>query len=198
MRRKWSELFADEAVPMQGYFSPKALNVYEYIQLYMLVSNTSTLVLLAKIGLLEKFAETSPKVAIPTQVRTEYAFERNSYYARLIDRLINEKKIEVKYVDDKALAAVLRNFRLDRGEAAAYLLYKRGKYEAVLTDDGELIKLCKLDGIPFLCALSVVIRLYEKGLISRGEARERISKLNKIGRYSSAIYEHFSRQLEKR
>lgn len=164
----------------------------------MLVSNTSTLVLLAKVGLLEKFAETSPKIAIPNQVRTEYAFERNSYYARLIDRLINEKKIEVKCVDDKVLADVLRNFRLDRGEAAAYLLYKRGKYEAVLTDDGELIKLCKLEGIPFLCALSAVIRLHEKGLISSAEAREKMSKLNEIGRYSSEIYEHFNRHLEKR
>lgn len=159
------------------------------------MSNTSTLVLLAKATLLEKFLGISPKIIIPQQVKDEYSFEKGSYYAKLIERLVEEKKIEVKEVDDRKLSIILQNFRLDKGEAAAYILYKSGNYSSMLTDDGELIKLCKLEKIPFLCALAIVIRMHERGVINKKEASEKLENLNKIGRYSREIYEYFKQYI---
>ena len=163
--------------------------------MYMLVSNTSTLVLLAKIGLLEKFLDSVSPITIPSQVKIEYSFDKTSYYARLLENLASDKKIIVKEVSESELKIVLQNFRLDKGEAAVYRLYKRGGYKAILTDDGELIKLCKLDGIPFLCSLAIVIRLYEKKIITKEEAAEKLEMLNIIGRYSKEIYEYFKTEV---
>ena len=90
----------------------------------MLVSNTSTLVLLAKVGCLERFITMSPPIVIPRQVKSE-AFAKESYDARLIDKLITAGKIVVKDAETQKTAQIMTQFRLDIGEAAAYALSVR-------------------------------------------------------------------------
>lgn len=162
----------------------------------MLVSNTSTLVLLAKIGCLEDFIEISPIIVIPIQVKEEALFERDSYYAKLIGKFIQLKKIIVLPADKTRINKILAEFKLDEGEAAAYAMFDIRKHKAMLTDDGELIKLCKLENVPFICAMAVVIRLFEMKKLSKKEALDKLGDLNKIGRYSEKLYEHFKSEVE--
>ena len=162
----------------------------------MLVSNTSTLVLLAKIGCLESFIETSPPILIPVQVRQEALFDKDSYYAKLIQKLIKEKKIRVAAVNNALLTKILSNFKLDEGEAATYALFDAKKHAAVLTDDGELIKLCKLEKVPFICSMAVVIRLYERKKLSKEETMKKLKELHIIGRYSEKLYGHFKSEVK--
>ena len=162
----------------------------------MLVSNTSTLVLFAKIGFLEAFIEVSPPIAIPVQVKQEALFDKDSYYAKLIQKLIKNKKIRIVAVNNVLLTKILSNFRLDEGEAAAYALFDAKKHAAILTDDGELIKLCKLEKVPFICAMAVVIRLYERKKLSKEEALNKLADLNNIGRYSKSLYDHFKMEVK--
>ena len=162
----------------------------------MFISNTSTLVLLAKVGCLEKFLEISPIIEIPIQVKEEVLFEQDSYYARLIQKLIQQGKIKVVLVDPTKVKRVMSQFRLDYGEAAAYVGFNLKKHLAVLTDDGELIKLCKLENIPFICAMAVIIRMYEKQKLSAEETLSKLSELNQVGRYSQKLYEHFKREVK--
>lgn len=157
----------------------------------MLVSNTSTLILLAKIGLLEKFVEISPVIEIPSQVKAEALFEKGSYDARLIMKLISNKKIIVREIENRKAKVLQREFRLHEGEAAAYLLFDQKKHKALLTDDGELIKLSKLEGVPFICAMAIVIMMYERRMLLEKEALEKLSDLKRIGRYSTEIYQYF-------
>lgn len=162
----------------------------------MLVSNTSTLVLLAKTECLEAFIEISPTIAIPVQVKQEALFDKDSYYARLIQRLIKEKKVKVISANESQTAKIISQFKLDEGEAAAFALFDSKKHKAVLTDDGELIKLCRLEKVPFICAMAVVIRLYEKKGLSKEEALEKLKGLHLIGRYSEKLYEHFKSEVK--
>lgn len=162
----------------------------------MLASNTSTLVLLAKIGCLETFIQMSPAIEIPVQVEKEALFERDSYYARLIAKLIQDKKIKIVQIEEAKINAIMSQFKLNDGEAATYILFNRKKHEAVLTDDGELIKLCKLEKIPFTCAMAVVIRLFEKKKLSKEETINKLEELYKIGRYSKELYEHFKTEVK--
>ncbi len=162
----------------------------------MLVSNTSTLVLLAKIGCLEDFIEISPTIEIPAQVKREALFDKDSYYARLITNLTKNKKIKVIQVKSPLLNKVMQDFNLDAGEAAAYAMFDANKHQAILTDDGELIKLCKLEKIGFICAMAVVIVLYENKKLSREQALMKLEKLNEIGRYSEKICRHFKKEVE--
>ncbi len=163
----------------------------------MLVSNTSTLVLLAKIDCLEELISISPPIEIPAQVKEEALFEKDSYDAKRIHHLIEENKIKTVEVKSPQIRRVLAEFRLDEGEAAAYVLFDRKKHTAILTDDGELIKLCKLQNIPFICAMAVIIRLYEKKVLSKEKALEKLDGLNRIGRYSKELYEHFREEVNK-
>ena len=162
----------------------------------MLVSNTSTLVLLAKIGCLETFIEVSPIIEIPIQVKLEAIFDKESYYARLIQKLIQQKKIKVVQVEETKIKNIMSQFRLDKGEAATYFMYDNKRHKAILTDDGELIKLCKLERVPFICAMAVVIILFEKRILSREEAMDKLEDLHKIGRYSQELYEYFKREVK--
>lgn len=162
----------------------------------MFVSNTSTLVLLARVGCLEAFVEVSPTIEIPIQVKQESIFEKDSYDARLIQRLIGERKIMPVAVKKDAVTRIMSQFNLHEGEAAAFAMFDSKKHKAILTDDGELIKLCKLEKVPFVCAMAVVIRLYEKKRISKEEAAAKLRDLSSIGRYSEKIYEHFKSEVK--
>ena len=162
----------------------------------MLVSNTSTLVLLAKIGCLEVFIKLSQQITIPAQVKQEALFDKESYYARLIDKLITENKIKTESVDNNKVNKIISHFKLDEGEAAAFAMFDIKKHKALLTDDGELIKLCKLQKVPFICAMAVVIRLYEKKKLSKEETINKLGDLNAIGRYSEKLYEHFKSEVK--
>lgn len=161
----------------------------------MFVSNTSTLILLAKITLLRTFIDNSPKIIIPEIVRKEL-LGKESFDSKLIEKEIETNKIIVYKHDEKEIKKILDQFHLDEGEAAAFSLFKKDKHLAILTDDGELIKLCKIERIPFICAMSVVLRLNEKKFITKTEALEKMKKLVEIGRYSQEIYNYYKDEVK--
>jgi len=156
----------------------------------MLVSNTSTLILLAKVGCLEEFISIASGIVIPSEVREEVSAKK-SFDAKLIASLIEKKKVKVDKANQDKTRKAMTEFRLDYGEAAAYSLFDQKKHKAILTDDGELIKLCRIEGIPFICAMAVVIRLYEKKRLSKKSALEKLDALCEKGRYAREIYMHF-------
>ena len=162
----------------------------------MFVSNTSTLVLLAKVSCLEIFIEIAPTIEIPVQVKKEALFEKDSYYARLIQKLIEEKKIKIIPINKTRVIKIISQFRLDEGEAAAYALFDNKKHNAILTDDGELIKLCKLEKVPFTTAMAIIIRLFEKRKLSKEETLKKLEELHKIGRYSEKLYKQFKMEVK--
>lgn len=160
----------------------------------MFVSNTSTLILLAKISSLRSFLDNSPKIIIPAVVEEEIQRKR-TFDTLLIEKEIENKRIIVQKDEPKKWSVLLNQFHLDAGEAATYIIYDKAKHKAILTDDGELIKLCKLEQIPFICALAIVVRLYEKKVITKEETLEKMEKLVTLGRYNQKIYNHFKQEV---
>ncbi len=138
--------------------------------------------------------ELSPVIEIPIQVKDKI-FQKDTYDAKLIEKLIQEKKIRPLPVKKPQIYAIMSQFRLDEGEAAAYILFDKKRHKALLTDDGELIKLCKLEGVPFACAMAIIIRLFEKKKLSKEETLRKLEELHTIGRYSKELYEHFKAEV---
>jgi len=161
----------------------------------MFVSNTSTLILLAKISALRIFLDNAPTIIIPEEVKEEYQ-QKTLLDTKLIEYEISQQRIIVKK-DENKTKDIVHQFNLDRGEAAAYCLFDKKKHLAILTDDGELIKLCKLTNTPFICALAIIARLYEKDALTKQETLEKMEKLTIVGRYSPAIYDHYRKEVEK-
>ena len=161
----------------------------------MLISNASTLILLAKATLLQKFLDNF-EVAIPDKVSEEITNDKEAFDAKLIQKEIDLGRIKVKPIDNKKTAIIMRQFKLHEGEASAYVLFGQEKGKAILTDDKELIKLCRIEKVPFICALAVVVRMFEKNILTKEEAKEKLDRINDYGRYSKDIYEYFSSKVK--
>ena len=159
----------------------------------MLISNASTLILLAKVGVIHKFLNEYGEITIPKEVEKEI-LEGNTFDSKLLKKEIENKHIIVKAIKSNT-SKILKEFRMHKGEAEAYILYNECNAKAILTDDGELIKLCKLFEIPFINALAVITRMFEKGKLTHTEACEYLQKLNDYGRYSKEVYNYFKQEV---
>ncbi len=159
----------------------------------MLVSNASTLILLAKVGILRKFLDEFGEIIIPNEVENEIT-AGNRFDSKILKKEIEDKHIIVKSIKSNT-SKILKEFKMHKGEAEAYVLYKECDAKAILTDDGELIKLCKLFEIPFINALAIITRMFEKGIITRTEACEYLQKLNDYGRYSKEVFNFFKQEV---
>ena len=100
-------------------------------------------------------------------------------------------------VEKKSYSSVLNQFKLDEGEAAAYALSRKIKGKAILTDDRELIKLCKIENIPFINAMAAIVKLFKKKKLTKSDATERLEKLYGYGRYSKDIYDFFKSKVAR-
>lgn len=160
----------------------------------MFVSNSSTLILLAKVNALNLLLDDIKIVAIPQVVYDEIK-GKDSFEIMLIEKEVKNDRIKIQDIEKKTYEEIIRQFKLDGGEAAAYALFKKIKGKALLTDDGELIKLCKIENIPFIVAMAVVVRLYKKRKIKKDETFEKLSKLYGYGRYSDEIYQYFKSEV---
>lgn len=156
----------------------------------MLISNSSTIILTAKITLLPKFLGTVKNIAI-TNVVYEEIIKKDSFENIIIKKEIEKSRIKIESIEEKFYFATLKQFKIDEGEASTFALYINKKYEAILTDDRELIKLCKIEGIKFISAISIIVMLLRKKVIDKKEALEKIEKLQGYGRYSNDIYNYF-------
>lgn len=164
----------------------------------MIVLDASTAILLAKAELLDAFVEAvKQEVVIPKEVERECYGRRESLDAKLIARAITEKRVAVRTVRQQKQYEKLRcDFPLGRGEAAAIALALASESALVATDDRQAINACKLLKIPFITALTVLVRMREKGLLSTEEAQSKLEALARYGRYKERTLEAARLELE--
>ena len=164
----------------------------------MIVFDASTLILLAKAELLEKFLEASEiEAVVPREVAREACEVKESFDALLIKRLIDEKKIRVEVLKDRALFEKLRRaLRLGAGEAEAIAMAVAKRARIVATDDRNAINACKLARVPFTSAVAVLVRMYEKRAIGKDEALMNLATLEREGRYKKSIIAEARARLE--
>lgn len=165
----------------------------------MIVLDASTAILLAKAELLDAFVEAVRQpVVMPKEVERECYGRRETLDPHLIARAITEKRIAVRVVRQQKQYEKLRcDFPLGRGEAEAVTLALASKGALVATDDRQAINACKLLKIPFITALTVLVRMREKGLLSTEEARNKLEMLARYGRYKQRTIDAARLELER-
>ena len=164
----------------------------------MIVFDASTLILIAKVELLDLFlASVSVPVAIPAEVEKECCGSKKALDALIIQRALDESRIKTVVVKNRRLVGKLQaDFSLGRGEAEAIALAVNEKAEVLAIDDKNGINACKLLGVAFTTAVGILIRGRERGLLEESEALEKLSSLAKHGRYKDSIIEDARRKLE--
>lgn len=160
----------------------------------MVVFDASTLILLAKVDLLEDVAKEYEIVVTPV-VEQESTLP-DTPDAKLIARLIGEDRIKVKDVAEGSpdIKRIQKDFNLAPGEASSLWLARRLGV-VIATDDGPAIKAAKVLGVGFATAIHFIIRCYETGEVSKRLALAKLEKLEKVGRYSLRIIEDAKRRI---
>lgn len=163
----------------------------------MVVLDSSTLILLAKIEILETFVlDYSGKILIPGKVREETCVEWEEE-APLIERLIKSTKLQVVRIESARLSKkLMEDFHIDAGEAEAVGLAFKEKASIVATDDRNAIRACKMLGVNFTTAIAILIRAFEKNLLEKDEALIKLQKLESVARYNRAIIADARKRIE--
>ncbi len=165
----------------------------------MTVLDASTLILIAKIELLDSFlAGLGPGVVIPAEVAWECYGVKKTADALMIQRAVEKQQIRVIAVKNRKLVDKLQaDFGLGEGEAEALALSVKAKARLLGIDDKNGIGAAKLLGIPFTTAMGILIRARQKGLIDRAEALRKLAALTRHGRYHQTIVQDARRRIEE-
>ena len=163
----------------------------------MILLDASTLILLAKIEMLDIFVtDFEKKVAISDKVEEE-VLEGSSPDAPLIARLVEERGIDVlKAKDKKLVRKLMEDFNIDEGEAETLTLAIEKKASLVATDDKNAIRACKIMKLDFTTAIAILVRACERNLIQADEALAKLQKLQSFARYKKTIIETARNQIE--
>jgi predicted nucleic acid-binding protein len=164
----------------------------------VLVLDASTLILIAKVEVLDLFLDdVRLEVVIPAEVEKECCAVKKSLDALMIQKAVQESRIKVIDVKNKKLVAKLRgDFGIGRGEAEAIALAVAESAQILGIDDKYGINACKLLGIPFTTAIGILIRMHEKRLLTVSEALAKLTALGKHGRYKQSILDDARQRLE--
>lgn len=159
--------------------------------------DSSTLILLAKTGLLDIFLDEYPGNVIISKTVEGECLAKLSYDAQLIQARIHDGKIEVKRVRDKKLCAKIeKDFDINLGEAEAIIMGQ--EFNAIVaTDDWNAIQACKVLKLPFTSALAILIRLKEKNVLDKESALAKLNTLVVYGRYGQGIVQDVKKRLEE-
>src|SRR3989338_7762887 len=156
----------------------------------IIVSDSSTLILVQKIGLLGKLARRF-KFMMPEKVYQEVVVEgkhRKTSDAYHLEEEIRKKRLIVAKVNDKAKAENIANeFGIGPGEAEALALFFQVYASIVATDDHKAINACKAFKVPFITALTFVVEAHHNRIIVGETAKEMITLLGVYGRYKDEL-----------
>ncbi len=153
----------------------------------MIVFDSSTLILLAKIELLDTFLGSyHGDITIPASVEKESTV-KGTFDGLLIRRRLEEGKIKVKESNAEAAKQFMRDFNLGAGEAEAIALALDNKGSIVATDDRNALKACRLLNLEPTTAIAFLLRAREKNLLTKEEALAKLKDLSKYGRYEKTI-----------
>lgn len=162
-----------------------------YCEVILIVFDTSTLILLAKIDILQLVLNQYSGI-IPEIVKGEVIY-KNEMDTELIIQQIKDGNLAVEKNPSKdKMKHILKDFPLGRGEVAALIIAKE-KDIVLATDDGLAIKVCKIFGVKFATAIHFLIG---EGL-DKSLTMAKLKLLKKYGRYSADIIKDAEERIRK-
>jgi predicted nucleic acid-binding protein len=152
---------------------------------------------MAKADILDKIIKHLQKnLAITNQVYNESTSKIDAYDAKIIKKRIEEKAIRKKRIKNLELCKNIQDdFNLGKGEAETIVFCLENKI-SLITDDKKAMKACKILRIKFTTVPNLLIRLYNKGLVTKIEADLYLKRLEKFGRYSNDILQKIKGDLK--
>lgn len=156
-----------------------------------IISDSVSLILLAKTNLLEMLTEKN-EVVVPKLVYQEVikGKDKGREDSMLVDKLVSEKKILLRSANITIKNKITKMLNLRGGELEVVTL-ALGKNKVILTDDRKCINAARALKIDFITSLDVVIAFYKKGAISKEMALKCLDGLEEYGWYSKNLIKNY-------
>lgn len=162
-----------------------------------IVLDSSSLILIAKTGVLDKIIRYLQNITITEQIYNESTLGKDTFDAKIIKKRVEETVIGKKAIKDFAIYQKIKDdFNLGKGEAEAITFCLENNV-GLVTDDKKAMNACRILKIKFTTVLNLLIRLHKKDLISDVEFEVYFKKLDKFGRYSNEILQKYKEDLKK-
>lgn len=147
----------------------------------IVVSDTTPLISLLKIGRLDLLEKIFGQVFIPEGVF--YELTQNKNYVQEANVIKSADFIVTKSVSDRKAVDILeKTTSLDRGESKAIVLFGELKVELMLMDERRGREVAIKLEIPLSGTLEVLIEAFDKGIISREQAEQYLNEFQKQNR----------------
>lgn len=152
----------------------------------MIVSDSSPLIFIAKLGILPTACKKYGTICIPEEVFNEVVVEGRKFRAQEIveiEKAITEKRIRVIPVEHISKQDMPG---LHIGEQNAIALCKQKKISSLLVDDREAVLVCRLLGITAIRTTRVLLELMKDKIIKREKYEKLLRKLSEEGYFMTA------------
>ncbi len=158
--------------------------------------DSSSLILLAKIGLLDTAINgISGRLAMTKRVYEECVIQKSTIDSALIRKRAEDGAIKIESLKDKSSYHKIRNdFNLGEGEAEAIAFCIENK-TTLITDDKKAINTCKLLNIPFTTIPNLLVAFANEGMLTIREALAYLGALAHHGRYTHDILQSIKEDL---
>lgn len=162
----------------------------------IVVSDTTPLISLMKIGQLELIYQLFGEIQIPEAVFKELVSnKRFSEESRQIRECSYIKKVKV--TDVKAVDLLRRSTALDVGESEAIILSDSVKADLLLMDEIKGRRIAQQMGISLMGTIGMLMVAYNDGLLSKKEILSCVTILKNTGRHiSDKLYDQLMHKLE--
>ncbi len=161
-----------------------------------IVVDASSIILMAKITLLEKLTEKNKLIA-PEKVYTEVlrGKEKARHDAFLVERLVKENKLKIEKVSEKEYEKIRKLFGLWAGEAEVLALSLKHKLP-IITDDKKCLNAAKSININCMTSLDVTITLLNKRQVDKQKALSSLEALEEYGWYKREIIKFYKEKIK--
>jgi glycosyltransferase involved in cell wall biosynthesis/predicted nucleic acid-binding protein len=161
-----------------------------------IVSDSSTLILLARSGAIEKM---ECVFLIPSSVYEESimrAKEKGFEDAYLLEKFVEEKRIKVLEVKGEMGRKIQNFFNLHSGERDAIALTIELGKKYIFCDDKKAINACKILRLKFISALDILLAMYRREKISKEDTKKYLDKLEEFGWYDYKLIERVRGEID--
>jgi len=166
----------------------------------LVVKDSMVLIHLAKITLLETACTYFGSVEIPEKVFNETVIigkEKGHEDAVLIESAIKSGAIKVRKVKKPELVKKANDFSIHGGEAEALALYWQEKADLLATDDDNVRRKKEFLDLKLIGTPAIILRLFNSKKIDSKKTKQSVTKLRKIGWFSSEVTDRILNEVEK-
>ena len=162
----------------------------------MIAIDSSSLILLAKLSILDKFLQNlKTKLVITDEVGMECVL-KDTFDAKIIKKRIEEKTINRKRISNRNICKkIMEDLNVGKGEAETIALCLENKLD-IITDDKKAINACRVLKIKFTTIPNILMGMFRKNIITKSQAETYAVKLERIGRYKKEIIEKIKEDIK--